>query len=313
MTVAAFVLCHALLRSRAGYYWQAIREDSRRRSRWASTPCAGSLSQSQNQRRTHGGRRGVPRLLLQQPFSRADLPQRRPHSLWRSCSPRWSAASARWPDRSWEHSCSPRWPRRWARSCVRFGIDVPGVKQVFYGVCLLLVVMFLPDGIWPPLSRCWDCIARLRGAQQRAEMTGRPSSPHVSSSFSRLRAVEDVSFAVPEARIVGLIGPKWRWEDDLLQFVRLSPRCRRGALCWQADPNGRGARPELQRGVGRTFQLVKPFRRAIGDGETDASSAAPNAGAGVREAKLNSGEVDRAAGGRVPKRDQMVSLATLLQ
>ena len=26
MTVAAFVLCHALLRSRAGYYWQAIRE-----------------------------------------------------------------------------------------------------------------------------------------------------------------------------------------------------------------------------------------------------------------------------------------------
>jgi branched-chain amino acid transport system permease protein len=33
------------------------------------------------------------------------------------------------------------------------GIDVPGVKQVFYGFCLLLVVMFLPDGVWPPLSR----------------------------------------------------------------------------------------------------------------------------------------------------------------
>jgi branched-chain amino acid transport system permease protein len=27
------------------------------------------------------------------------------------------------------------------------------VKQVFYGVCLLLVVMFLPDGVWPPLSK----------------------------------------------------------------------------------------------------------------------------------------------------------------
>ena len=27
LTVAAFVLCHALLRSRVGYYWQAIRED----------------------------------------------------------------------------------------------------------------------------------------------------------------------------------------------------------------------------------------------------------------------------------------------
>ena len=33
------------------------------------------------------------------------------------------------------------------------GIDVPGAKQVFYGVCLLLVVIVLPDGIWPSLAR----------------------------------------------------------------------------------------------------------------------------------------------------------------
>jgi branched-chain amino acid transport system permease protein len=34
-----------------------------------------------------------------------------------------------------------------------FGLDVPGAKQVFYGVCLLVVVMVLPDGVWPWLSR----------------------------------------------------------------------------------------------------------------------------------------------------------------
>jgi branched-chain amino acid transport system permease protein len=34
-----------------------------------------------------------------------------------------------------------------------FGVDTPGAKQVFYGICLLLVVMFLPNGIWPPLRR----------------------------------------------------------------------------------------------------------------------------------------------------------------
>ena len=39
------------------------------------------------------------------------------------------------------------------RDHARLGIEIPGVKQVFYGVCLLLVVMFLPDGIWPPLSK----------------------------------------------------------------------------------------------------------------------------------------------------------------
>ncbi len=34
-----------------------------------------------------------------------------------------------------------------------FGIDIPGAKQVFYGVCLLLVVIALPDGVWPWVAR----------------------------------------------------------------------------------------------------------------------------------------------------------------
>jgi branched-chain amino acid transport system permease protein len=33
------------------------------------------------------------------------------------------------------------------------GVEIPGVKQVFYGVCLLLVVVFLPNGIWPVLAK----------------------------------------------------------------------------------------------------------------------------------------------------------------
>jgi branched-chain amino acid transport system permease protein len=34
-----------------------------------------------------------------------------------------------------------------------FGLDLPGAKQVFYGVCLLVVIVALPEGIWPPLAR----------------------------------------------------------------------------------------------------------------------------------------------------------------
>lgn len=34
-----------------------------------------------------------------------------------------------------------------------FGWEIPGIKQVFYGVILLAVVMFLPNGIWPALAR----------------------------------------------------------------------------------------------------------------------------------------------------------------
>ena len=33
------------------------------------------------------------------------------------------------------------------------GVDIPGVKQVFYGVCLLLVIVALPDGVWPWLAQ----------------------------------------------------------------------------------------------------------------------------------------------------------------
>jgi branched-chain amino acid transport system permease protein len=33
------------------------------------------------------------------------------------------------------------------------GWEVPGAKQVIYGVVLLVVVVFLPHGIWPPLAR----------------------------------------------------------------------------------------------------------------------------------------------------------------
>jgi branched-chain amino acid transport system permease protein len=36
---------------------------------------------------------------------------------------------------------------------VALGFDLPGAKQVFYGICLLVVVVVLPDGVWPWLAR----------------------------------------------------------------------------------------------------------------------------------------------------------------
>jgi branched-chain amino acid transport system permease protein len=45
---------------------------------------------------------------------------------------------------------------------VGLGFDLPGAKQIFYGVCLLLVVIALPDGVWP-----W--LARLIGIKERSQ------------------------------------------------------------------------------------------------------------------------------------------------
>jgi branched-chain amino acid transport system permease protein len=33
------------------------------------------------------------------------------------------------------------------------GVDLPGAKQVFYGICLLAVIVALPDGVWPWLRK----------------------------------------------------------------------------------------------------------------------------------------------------------------
>jgi branched-chain amino acid transport system permease protein len=33
------------------------------------------------------------------------------------------------------------------------GWEIPGIKQVFYGVVLLAVIMFLPNGVWPSIAK----------------------------------------------------------------------------------------------------------------------------------------------------------------
>ncbi len=52
------------------------------------------------------------------------------------------------------------------------GWEFPGVKQVFYGVVLLVVVMFLPHGVWPPLARR---LGLLHAATERTDTTKPPA------------------------------------------------------------------------------------------------------------------------------------------
>jgi branched-chain amino acid transport system permease protein len=33
------------------------------------------------------------------------------------------------------------------------GWEIPGIKQVFYGVVLLAVIVFLPNGVWPFIAK----------------------------------------------------------------------------------------------------------------------------------------------------------------
>jgi branched-chain amino acid transport system ATP-binding protein len=131
----------------------------------------------------------------------------------------------------------------------------------------------------------------------------------VSKSFAGLKAVQDVSFDVPEGSIVALIGPNGAGKTTCFNLVAGVYRPDAGEVKlggaridgWRSDQICRA-------GVGRTFQLVKPFA-----GLTVMENVivgALNATPGVREARQKAGEVIEQLG-LGPKRDHMASSLTL--
>ena len=82
----------------------------------------------------------------------------------------------------------------------------------------------------------------------------------ISKSFSGLRAVQDVSFTVPEGEIVGLIGPNGAGKTTCFNVIAGVFQPDAGAVRLAGDSIG-GWRPDqvCRAGLARTFQLVKPF------------------------------------------------------
>jgi branched-chain amino acid transport system ATP-binding protein len=82
----------------------------------------------------------------------------------------------------------------------------------------------------------------------------------VSKSFRGLRAVHEASFEVPEGSINGLIGPNGAGKTTIFNMVAgvFSPDS--GEIIFNHKPI-HGLRPDqvCAAGIGRTFQLVKPF------------------------------------------------------
>lgn len=82
----------------------------------------------------------------------------------------------------------------------------------------------------------------------------------VSKSFAGLQALKDVSLAVEGGDIVGLIGPNGAGKTTLFNIVAgaLSPDSGRVVLDGK-NITGWPAHRVARQGVGRTFQIMKPF------------------------------------------------------
>jgi branched-chain amino acid transport system ATP-binding protein len=86
---------------------------------------------------------------------------------------------------------------------------------------------------------------------------------NVSLSFSGLRALTDVSFAVTEGEVVGLIGPNGAGKSTLINCISCLYRPDHGRICFDGtDLAGRKPHEVAAMGARRTFQNLELFREA---------------------------------------------------
>jgi len=85
---------------------------------------------------------------------------------------------------------------------------------------------------------------------------------HLSKDFGGLRAVSRLSFAVEPVEILGLIGPNGAGKTTVFNLITGYLRPTGGSIRL-AGESLVGLKPHAvtQRGVARTFQIVKPFSR----------------------------------------------------
>jgi len=150
LTVAAFVLCHVLLKSRVGYYWQAIREDE---------VAARSLGINTFRYKLYAvvisaGMTSIAGVFFAFYYNNL-FPEQVFHigrSIEMILGPIIGGVGTLFGPIIGAFLLTGL-SEAMQNILAALGFDIPGAKQAFFGVCLFLVVMLLPDGVWPWLAR----------------------------------------------------------------------------------------------------------------------------------------------------------------
>jgi branched-chain amino acid transport system ATP-binding protein len=82
----------------------------------------------------------------------------------------------------------------------------------------------------------------------------------VAVHFGGLRALDDLSFAVEEGEILGLIGPNGSGKSTAFNVITGVIKANAGSILFDGeDITGQPPHRVAHRGISRTFQLVRPF------------------------------------------------------
>jgi len=98
------------------------------------------------------------------------------------------------------------------------------------------------------------------GADGEAEMSALLSINGVSKRFRGLLAVDQVSFEVPQGAIFAVIGPNGAGKTTLFNMIAGAFAPSGGSIAFAGEPvTGLAPDQVCRRGIGRTFQIVRPF------------------------------------------------------
>jgi ABC-type branched-subunit amino acid transport system ATPase component/ABC-type branched-subunit amino acid transport system permease subunit len=159
----------------------------------------------------------------------------------------------------------------------QLGNVIPGIQGVVYGVAIVAVILLAPEGVFWKVK---DIVLRRR--PQKAPVAGSTSAivaalparkkhpdgavvfevRNASKAFGGLKAVRDVSIQVMHGEILGIIGPNGAGKTTLFNLLNGFIRPDQGQILLEGrDIVGRRPYEICAAGVGRTFQVVRPFRR----------------------------------------------------
>ena len=158
------------------------------------------------------------------------------------------------------------------------GHIIPGIQGVVYGVAVIAIILLAPEGIyWRLRDRFVPGEAGLRtnplgdvrlpprpASNAERPAIGRPLLvlDNVLRTFGGLRAVDDVSLTVREGAIHGIIGPNGAGKTTLFNVIDGFLAAEAGSIKFDGTELV-GLKPHevCQRGIARTFQVVRAFPR----------------------------------------------------
>ena len=140
-------------------------------------------------------------------------------------------------------------------------------EVIVFGVVLVLVLRFAPDGLWPVFERALPRKAPLSGFEDATPLPTRDKPARgdilldaraIRKTFGGLVAVNDISFQIRAGDIVGLIGPNGAGKSTTFNLVSGVLPISGGEVWFRGERvDGLGSRAVARRGMSRTFQHVK--------------------------------------------------------